>query len=66
MGGLFKKMKKNRRAKKDIDTRIHRMCMMAGTSECEMEELGSTLPDKPIATIEWESLPKGSLKDTER
>lgn len=29
--------------KKDIDTRIHRMCMMAGTSEEDMEELGSTL-----------------------
>ena len=36
-------MKKNHKAKKDIDTRIHRMCMMAGTDECQMEELGSTL-----------------------
>ena len=36
-------MKRSNKAKKDIDTRIHRMCMMAGTTECEMEELGSTL-----------------------
>ena len=36
-------MKKNHKAKKDIDTRIHRMCVMAGTDEDEMEELGSTL-----------------------
>lgn len=36
-------MKKNHKAKKDIDTRIHRMCMMAGTNEEDMEELGSTL-----------------------
>ena len=37
------KMKRSNKAKKDIDTRIHRMCMMAGTTECEMEELGSAL-----------------------
>ena len=36
-------MKRNHKAKKDIDTRIHRMCMMAGTDEYQMEELGSTL-----------------------